>query len=347
MSKIALNESLQSAKTLITNFINSDNASDNLLTAFGNDFTVNIGLSILQTLTTEELTVEVVERAKINHANGAYSESNNTIYLATELVASGDGDAITRTLLEEIGHYVDERVNSSDAPGDEGAIFASLVLGKELSSQQLELLQAEDDTAIVELDGESRLIEQDETIFVNVNGGGNNDGTSWDNAYTSLQSAIDSASAEDEIWVADGTYFPTTGSDRSASFVIPDDVKVYGGFDGDESSLDERNISQNTTILGGDIGTTGNTTDNVYQVVTLTDVTRDTVVNGFTITAGFPAINAGINDVVIVEEYLAGNPRRFEGRVDIGAYEYSEPYIAINDPEVTVSTTSEESVTFT
>jgi predicted outer membrane repeat protein len=286
MTKIALNESLQTAKTLITNFINSDNASDNLLTAFGNDFKVDVGLSILQSLTTEELTVEVVERAKINNANGAYSQSNKTIYLATELVASGNGDAVTRTLIEEIGHYVDNRVNNSDAPGDEGAIFASLVLGKELSSQQLELLQAEDDTAIIKLDGESRLIEQDETIFVNVNGGGNNDGTSWDNAYTSLQSALNNASAGDEIWIADGTYFPTTSSDRSASFVIPDGVKLYGGFDGDESSLSDRNIIENTAILSGDIGTTGNTTDNVYQVVTLTDVTRDTVLDGFTITRG-------------------------------------------------------------
>lgn len=288
MINLILNQSLQSAKSLITNFINSDNASDNLLTAFGNNFTVTTGLSILQSLSTEGINVpvEVIERTAINNANGAYSKSNNTIYLATELVEGGDVNAITKTLLEEIGHYVDNKVNSSDAPGDEGAIFASLVLGKELSSQQLELLQAEDDTAIVELDGASRAIEQDETIFVDANASGAGDGSSWENAYTSLQNALNSAAEGDEIWVADGTYRPTVTENRETSFVIPNNVKVYGGFAGGESELGDRSVGQNVAILSGDIGVPSNNADNSYNVVSLKGVESDTVLDGFTITGG-------------------------------------------------------------
>jgi hypothetical protein len=42
------------------------------------------------------------------------------------------------------------------------------------------------------------------TIFVDINASGNNDGSSWTHAFTTLQPAIDSADEEDEIWVATG-----------------------------------------------------------------------------------------------------------------------------------------------
>ena len=47
------------------------------------------------------------------------------------------------------------------------------------------------------------------TIYVKHNASGSNNGTSWTNAYTSLQSAISNASSGDEVWVAAGIYKPS------------------------------------------------------------------------------------------------------------------------------------------
>ena len=67
------------------------------------------------------------------------------------------------------------------------------------------------------------------TLFVRWNATtGANNGTSWANAYTSLQSALSVASTGTEIWVAAGTYRPTTGSDRTVSFSMKNGVKIYG-----------------------------------------------------------------------------------------------------------------------
>ena len=87
--------------------------------------------------------------------------------------------------------------------------------------------------------------------YVNHAANGGNNGTSWADAYTDLQSAMGNASCT-EIWVAAGTYKPTTGTDRNATFSLISGVEIYGGFAGTESVRDERNPKTNVTILSGD-----------------------------------------------------------------------------------------------
>ena len=65
----------------------------------------------------------------------------------------------------------------------------------------------------------------------------------------------------DEVWVTAGTYYPDEGNgetdgDREAEFFIRRSNTVYGGFSGTESSLDERDIDTNVTILSGKISAT-------------------------------------------------------------------------------------------
>lgn len=80
---------------------------------------------------------------------------------------------------------------------------------------------------------------------------GENNGSSWENAFTDLQSALAIAGASDQIWVAEGTYLPTTGNNlpegvddiRAVSFVINNGVKVYGGFAGDETLISTTRFS--------------------------------------------------------------------------------------------------------
>ena len=120
--------------------------------------------------------------------------------------------------------------------------------------------------------------------YVKWNAAGTNNGASWTNAYTDLQSAL-GASPCTEVWVAAGTYKPTTGTDRTATFQLKNGVAVYGGFAGTETARDQRNPATNVTILSGDIGNDAAdaTATNSYHVVTgATGATLD----GFTITAG-------------------------------------------------------------
>jgi Immunoglobulin I-set domain/PKD-like domain len=125
------------------------------------------------------------------------------------------------------------------------------------------------------------------TIFVRSSASGANNGTSWTDAYTSLQTALTAAVATDEIWVAAGTYKPTATTDRNFSFALKNGVGIYGGFAGTETMRSQRNPAANVTILSGDIGTVGVATDNSYHVVTSdSTVTASGILDGFTLTAG-------------------------------------------------------------
>ena len=104
--------------------------------------------------------IEIRNQSELNGALGAFAASENKIYLSWEFVQSSDRSALESVVLEEYGHYLDSLINPIDSAGDEGAIFAAIVQGVELSSQELESLRAEDDTAVVNLDGESVAIEQ-------------------------------------------------------------------------------------------------------------------------------------------------------------------------------------------
>lgn len=68
---------------------------------------------------------------------------------------------------------------------------------------------------------------QAEVIDVNDSATGGNSGSSWTDAYVSLQDGLAAAVGGDELWVAAGTYTP--GANRTDSFVLVNDVAVYLG----------------------------------------------------------------------------------------------------------------------
>lgn len=126
--------------------------------------------------------------------------------------------------------------------------------------------------------------------YVKANAVGANNGTSWPNAFTNLQSALDVAVLGDQIWVASGTYFPSkdpsSGTDlRDKTFLLINGVAMYGGFAGTETAINQR-VAGNTSTLSGDIGTVGVNTDNCYHVVVSVSDQNTTILDGFTITAG-------------------------------------------------------------
>lgn len=122
--------------------------------------------------------------------------------------------------------------------------------------------------------------------YVRASASGANTGANWTNAYLDLQDALQSSSFGDVIWVAQGTYYPTNSTDRTISFVVPNGVQVLGGFAGTEYYEADRKWKAYPTILSGDLGTTGDLSENSYHVLAMTGVSANTVLDGLIIERG-------------------------------------------------------------
>jgi hypothetical protein len=155
------------------------------------------------------------------------------------------------------------------APGTTGTV--TLTATNSYGSDQVEIKTAD----II-------YVDQDATA-------GNNDGTSWADAFLDLQDGLAAATSGNHIWVAEGTYKP--GTLKLDTFHLVPGVETYGGFDptvGDDTWA-ERDYINNVTTLSGDIDDDGLDNGNSYFVVTANDVTIDgsTRLDGFTITMGW------------------------------------------------------------
>ena len=126
-----------------------------------------------------------------------------------------------------------------------------------------------------------------------------NNGTTWQDAYTDLQTAIQAAENCDTvvtaIWVAAGTYLPVTPAafDSDASFELLSDVALLGHFAGTESSPAQRQLDNPayTSWLKGQI----DATHYVKSTVTAADISN-AVLDGFKITTRTASVyNHGVD----------------------------------------------------
>ncbi len=144
-------------------------------------------------------------------------------------------------------------------------------------------------------------------IYVNADGDGANNGSSWADAYNYLQDALSAAWSGDEIRVAEGIYTPDSNladpngsGDRTATFQLKNGVTLKGGYAGyGEPDPDARDIEAYQTSLSGDLASNDidvnepwdlwdepTRAENSYHVVTGSGTDANTVLDGFTITAG-------------------------------------------------------------
>ncbi|MCC7292114.1 MAG: hypothetical protein IT449_08660 [Phycisphaerales bacterium] len=122
-----------------------------------------------------------------------------------------------------------------------------------------------------------------EVIYVNVNANGTDNGTDWTNAHCDLQVAIARSNPGDEFWVAAGMYTPTTTGDRDISFLPHGGTAIYGGFAGDELDRDQRNPSENLTVLSGNISDLQSVLDNSIRVIQVVGSPQTVTVDGIVI----------------------------------------------------------------
>lgn len=156
-----------------------------------------------------------------------------------------------------------------------------------------------------------------QVIYVNASSPacpGTGNGASWTTAFCDLQDALDAAQNGNQIWVAQGVYLPKKAADgsittnnRLKTFFINKNIRLYGGFSGTETALNQRNWSANPTILSGDVGSPGVHTDNSYHVVWFNGVSTSAVLNGFIVEHGFANGNETNNDDVGGGLYINGD----------------------------------------
>ncbi|MDX2215458.1 MAG: hypothetical protein SFY66_19500 [Oculatellaceae cyanobacterium bins.114] len=105
--------------------------------------------------------IAILSAQELNGARGAYASETDTIYLSREFVLASvsQPDLLVDVLLEEVGHYLDDQINSVDALGDEGAIFAQLVRHQTIAPNHLHQLQQHNDHSTIQLNGHGLAVE--------------------------------------------------------------------------------------------------------------------------------------------------------------------------------------------
>lgn len=96
-------------------------------------------------------------------------------------------------------------------------------------------------------------------VYVDIDAPDGGDGSSWTLAYNDLQLAFDELFGHwsqvnafpRDIWVAEGVYVAPTDLHDSFQLRVP--CRIFGGFEGNETELDQRDWRAHPTILSGDV----------------------------------------------------------------------------------------------
>ncbi|MGA1865528.1 MAG: right-handed parallel beta-helix repeat-containing protein, partial [bacterium] len=152
----------------------------------------------------------------------------------------------------------------------------------------------------VQITTDPSICEVTDIIYVDKTATGSGTGASWEDAFTAIQEGIDLAAAQDikEIWVAHGSY--------NENIVLAEGISLYGGFNGTETDLDQRDHqSYVTTIDGRHLG------------ITVIGA-HNTIIDGFSIANGSSDWGSGIYcpanaDMSLYNNYIHHNKANVSG----------------------------------
>ena len=287
-----MNTLFNSALTLTYNQLSTFADLDNFWNLFDTAFGTQYNRSGAEILRLQWLSgdfsqvpqIEILDSSLLGTANGAYASSTNKIYLSNTFVANATSADISRVLLEEIGHFVDAQINTLDSAGDEGAIFAALVQGESLDVNTLQALKGEDDTAIIEVDGKSVLVEQSSVT---------NPTYSWD---TNFISSINSSPILDSV--------NTLGTDTTDQVFVQAGKSVYRFASNSGLLLNDPNIPNNNYSI--ELVFTFDETTGYRKIIDFSDLVSDAglyVLNNtlrfYAETAAVGTLASGYNHIVL------------------------------------------------
>jgi uncharacterized repeat protein (TIGR01451 family) len=171
-SLLILNSAKDLAQTKLQGFAQSQDFEKDIALAFGQGRNDDKFLSIWLTGKISFPAIEIRTMAELAGAYGAFSQDTGKIYLSQELINSNSTEFVSSILLHEYGHYVDTQLNTSDSPGEEGAIFSDVVQGKLFEPEELQQLKSRDDALAINLDGQLIQIEQAQPVSISGGVGG-------------------------------------------------------------------------------------------------------------------------------------------------------------------------------
>jgi hypothetical protein len=188
---------------------------------------------------------------------GIYDPQTHTILWALESISAESSGSVSFKV----------RVNDTSIPG------GTLHNIAELWSDETLLVQDTEDTAVCCWDTTG-------IIYTDVHASSGGNGTSWALAFNNLQDALSRARTTDcaesyTLYCTQGVYSP--GSNEQHSFILPENIALYGGFPPGGCDFTQRNPDRYKTILSGKIDVTRRNN-------TVVRMGNNTVLDGFTVT---------------------------------------------------------------
>jgi hypothetical protein len=226
-------------------------------------------------------------------------DNSNTGGVATGTGAANmtNAAAVTTGLEIQIPRTLLDDAQGSAVSGDI-AMFAAISGGSFFSNQTLpglgtpqgnlgnapEMTGLQNPYIVHTLNSAGGSIAQPVLVDLTATGGAN--GTTWADAFTTIQAGVSDANALNEaVWVADGTYNLTSDINMQPG------VEVFGGFEGDggaeETLFSQRDFDTNVAIIGAGTNDT---------IVINSD--NDSTVDGFTLTQSGSFTESLINVVL-------------------------------------------------
>ncbi len=252
--------SLASVYAQLTSFANLSNFWSLFDTAFGSSYDFATAATLRSQWQSGNFSlfpiIEVVGSDVLGRANGAYAISTNKIYLSEQFLVSANQQSLEALILEEFGHFVDAKVNNTDTAGDEGELFSDLVRGVEISSGKLQRLRAENDTALITIDGQTLQVEES-----NYNLGVVEGSLSWNDSLSDAEGYYDNWTFQISATGGSTNYVSVSSDSTSIDLVL----KLYDQYGNSLGSSDDYSSSYNYESLSLSGLTAGIYTIQVYD----------------------------------------------------------------------------------